>query len=290
MTRRLGRTDIHTMLEIAGVHPSKALGQNFVVDPNVTERIARLAGVGPSDHVIEIGAGLGSLTVALAATGARVSAVEVDTRLAEALATVVPASVRVIRADALELDIESLVHDGWAQTTPAAQSAVLVANLPYNVATPLILTVLEHAPSIGRLLVMVQREVGERIVAGAGNRTYGAVSVRVAYFAEARLVGSVGPEVFHPRPHVASVLVELRRRTSPAVDPGAASYAELNALVGAGFTGRRKMLRRSLSGLVTEDVFVAAGIASDVRAEDLDVVAWGKLAACRRTASSPTPN
>jgi len=141
----------------------------------------------------------------------------------------------------------------------AAPSWVLVANLPYNVATPLVLDLLGDVPAIGRMLVMVQREAGERLVAVPGSRSFGAVSVRISYFATASLVGRVSPGVFLPRPNVESVLVEIVRRESPAVDAAVASYAEIDLLLRAGFGGRRKMLRRSLEGLVDEAAFAAAG-------------------------------
>lgn len=256
------------------MRPTSSLGQNFVADPNTVERIARLAGVGPGDHVIEVGPGLGSLTLALAATGAAVTALEIDERLVTALRTIVPPSVQVVSGDALRAD--------WASLLAGAPEWVLVANLPYNVAATIVVDVLEHVPAVRRLLVMVQREVGERLAAGPGGREYGAVSVRVSYFATARVAGRVSAEVFVPRPNVESVLVAIERRREPAVDPSLAGYAEIVALVRAGFSGRRKMLRRSLAGLVPEEAFEQAGIEPTARAEELGVGEWGMLAACRR--------
>jgi 16S rRNA (adenine1518-N6/adenine1519-N6)-dimethyltransferase len=204
--------------------------------------------------------------------------VEIDTRLVAVLATVVPDTVRIVAGDALALDWDDVLGDapGWT----------LVANLPYNVATPLVIGLLERVPQIARLLVMVQLEVAERLAATPGGKAYGAVTVRIAYFATARLVGQVSPEVFYPRPNVASALVELVRRPTPAVDPAVVGYAELDVLVRAGFAGRRKMLRRALAGLVTPEVFAAAGLAGTERAEELDVETWGKLAACKRSIAS----
>jgi 16S rRNA (adenine1518-N6/adenine1519-N6)-dimethyltransferase len=267
-----------------GLHPSKALGQHFVVDPNITERIARLARVGPGDPVLEIGAGLGSLTVALAATGARVTAIEIDKGIVLVLREMVePLGVRVVHANAMSCD--------WARLLAPEPRWVLVANLPYNVATPLVLDLLRDVPAIGRMLVMVQREAGERLAAAPGGTGFGAVSVRVAYFATASLVGRVSPGVFLPRPKVESVLVEIERRESPAVDPAEASYAEIDLLLRAGYAGRRKMLRRSLDGLIGESVFIAAGVDGRSRAEELSVEKWGKLVACRRSiASEPPPS
>lgn len=270
------------LLHEHGLHPSKALGQHFVVDPNTVERIARLARVGRSDRVLEIGAGLGSLTVALAATGAAVTAVEVDRGIVPVLRDIVePLGVSVIEADAMSCDWNGLLGmaPGW----------VLVANLPYNVATPLVLALLKDVPVVNRMLVMVQREAGERIVALQGSRNFGAVSVRVAYFATAALVGRVPAGVFWPRPNVESVLVEVVRREFPAVDPSLASYGEIDLLLRAGFGGRRKMLRRSLEGLVDATVFAAAGIDGRSRAEELGVQDWGKLVACRRSIACGHP-
>ena len=177
----LSGRDVSELLAAHGLHPSRALGQNFVVDPNTVRRIARLAEVGPGDRVIEIGAGLGSLTLALAETGADVTAVEVDRGLVPVLREVVePVGVRVVEADALTVDWRALLgDDDWS----------LVANLPYNVATPLVADLLDGVPQITRMLVMVQREVGERLAARVGDEGYGAVSVKVAYWARAEVVG-----------------------------------------------------------------------------------------------------
>ncbi len=266
--------ELGRLLADHGLHPSRALGQNFVADPNTVRRIARLAEIGPGDRVVEIGAGLGSLTLALADTGASVLAVEVDHHLAPVLRKIVePAGVRVVEGDALRLDWTAVLGDqpGW----------VLVANLPYNVATPLVADLLDGVPQISRMLVMVQREVGERLAAGPGSGAYGAVSVKIAYWAEAKVVGQVPASVFVPRPNVESVLVRIVRRPVPAVDPGLVAPAALFELVRAGFGHRRKMLRRSLAGMVGPEVFACAGVDPSARAEELDVVAWGRLAACR---------
>jgi 16S rRNA (adenine1518-N6/adenine1519-N6)-dimethyltransferase len=266
----LSRRDVAGLLERHGLRPSAALGQHFVVDPNTVRRIARVAGVGRGDRVVEIGAGLGSLTLALAETGAEVVAVELDRHLVPVLRSVVePVGVRVVQGDARTLAWDEVLgpDDGWA----------LVANLPYNAATPLILDLLEGVPAIGRMLVMVQREVGERLAAGAGDEAYGAVSVKLAYRATASVVGRVPPTVFLPRPNVESVLVAVVRRAAPAV---AGDPRQLFALVQAGFAHRRKMLRRSLAGLVTEEAFAAAGVRPEARAEELDIETWGRLAGC----------
>jgi 16S rRNA (adenine1518-N6/adenine1519-N6)-dimethyltransferase len=273
--RQLGRTEVRRLLEEHGLSPVKSLGQHFVTDPNTVARIARLAGVAHGDNVVEIGPGLGSLTLALAATGARVVAVEVDSKLVGVLRTVVPPSVAVVEADALRAD--------WGAILGLGEPWVLVANLPYNIATTLVVDVLETVPAVERLVVMVQREAAERFVASPRTKAYGAVSVRIAYFATARLVGHVAAEVFHPRPNVESSLVEIVRRDSPAVSVGLASYAEIGALVRAGFAGRRKMLRRSLAGIVDAAAFECAGVPGSARAEELEVAEWGKLAGCQRS-------
>jgi 16S rRNA (adenine1518-N6/adenine1519-N6)-dimethyltransferase len=261
------RPAVRELLTSYGLAPRRDLGQNFVVDPNTVRRIAHLAGVGPCDRVVEVGAGLGSLTLALAETGAAVTAVEVDHGLVGALRDVVAAapSVTVVEADAMTLDWPALLGDagGW----------VLVANLPYNVATPLVADLLDGVPAITRMLVMVQREVAERLVAGPGTPPYGAVSVKVAYWATARIVGHVPAAVFTPRPNVSSALVEIvRRKQPPDVAP-----AELFALTRAAFGQRRKMLRRSLAGVVDAAGFDAAGVAPTSRPEDLGLDDWVRL-------------
>lgn len=264
----LSRRDIAALLTDNGLSPRREFGQNFVSDPNTVRRIARLAGVGADDHVVEIGAGLGSLTCALAETGAAVTAVEIDHGVAKVLRTVVAdlPNVTVIEADAQQLD--------WSGALDPSLSWTLVANLPYNVGTPLVMDLLDGAPQITRMLVMVQREVAERMVAAPRAAAYGAISVKVAYWATARIVGFVPATVFVPQPKVESALVEITRRDAPAVDVDAAA---LFTLVRAGFGHRRQMLRRVLNGVVTPEQFAAADVAPTARAEELDVAAWGRL-------------
>jgi 16S rRNA (adenine1518-N6/adenine1519-N6)-dimethyltransferase len=265
--------DIAQLMSAHGLRPSRALGQNFVADPNTVRRIARLAGVGPGTSVLEFGAGLGSLTMALAETGARVVAVELDRYITPVLRSVVePAGVEVVEGDAMTLDVAALLAERGGGTWS------LVANLPYNVATPLVFRTLVEVPAVQRLLVMVQREVGERMAATVGDPSYGSVSVRVAYFARASLAGRVPASVFIPRPRVESVLVRMDRREVPAVDPELVSYERLAAVVRAGFGQRRKMLRRSLAGVVEPAAFERAGVRPDARAEELNVEEWGRLA------------
>ena len=260
------RPAIRALLDRASLAPRRDLGQNFVADPNTVRRIADLARVGVDDHVVEIGAGLGSLTLALADTGAEITAIEVDHGVVPILRDVVAdrSNVRVVEGDAMRLDWHDLLadRDGW----------VLVANLPYNVATPLICDLLDDVAAIERMLVMVQREAAERFAAPPRTAAYGAVSVKVAYWATAKVVGHVPASVFLPRPNVESALVEIVRHPPPATDPD-----ELFALVRTGFGQRRKMLRRSLAGIVAPDAFAAAEVSPTARPEELDVAAWCRL-------------
>lgn len=256
------------MLADHGLAPRRDLGQNFVADPNTVRRIARLASVGPGDHVLEIGAGLGSLTLALAETGAEVVAVEVDRGVVPVLRAVVAGlgNVRVVESDAMRTD--------WAELL-GSHHWVVVANLPYNVGTPLVCDLLDFVPQIDRFLVMVQREVAERFCAAPRTAAYGAVSVKVAYWATARIAGTVPASVFVPRPNVESALAEIVRRPVPATD---ADPSIMFGLVKTAFGQRRKMLRRSLAQPVPMAVFDAAGIDPQRRPEELDVEEWGRLA------------
>ena len=261
-------SEIRALLDQHRLRPSKALGQHFLADNNMGAHIVRLAGVQPGDHVVEVGPGLGSLTLALLDAGAHVRAVELDARLANVLVDVVRGKgVDVVIADAGAVDWTELLrdHDRW----------VMVSNLPYNVATPVVVRALEEAPAIERFLVMVQREVGERLAAAPGSKTYGAVSVKVAYYADAEVVGSVPPEVFVPKPNVDSALVRVVRHAPPVSvgDPG-----RLFSLVRAGFATRRKTLRRALAAEVDDAVFAAAGIDPTARAETLSLEQWAALA------------
>ena len=269
----LSRGDASQQLDSAGLRAKRALGQNFVVDPNTVRRIARLANVKEGDRVLEIGAGLGSLTLALAELGAVVTAVEIDGSLLPLLRENIAASphaanISVVHGDAMKLDWDTVLagHDDWA----------LVANLPYNVATPLVADVLDGVPAVSRMLVMVQKEVGERFAARPREEAFGAVSVKVAFHGTARVVGIVPPTVFLPRPNVDSALVEIVRHREP-IDP-AVDRTLLFSLVRAGFAKRRKMLRGALAGTVTVEQLEQAGIAPTSRAEELSVHDWILLA------------
>jgi 16S rRNA (adenine1518-N6/adenine1519-N6)-dimethyltransferase len=280
----LTRRELKELLDANGLRPSRALGQNFVVDANTVRRIARLAALKEGENVIEIGAGLGSLSAELARSGARVTAMEVDKKLVPLLrAQLEGTDVRVVEADAMTVDWSALLS-GLLTNEPGVPEAsgsewwTLVANLPYNVSVPVLMRVLDEAPAVQKILVMVQREVGERLAAEPHDAAYGAVSVKVAYHASARLVGTVPASVFVPRPAVESVLVEMTRREKVAVDPTLVSPGRLFDVVRAGFAKRRKMLRSALRGVVSPEAFDAAGIDPRSRAEELSVEEWGRLA------------
>ena len=264
----LTRSQTSELLARHGLAPRRSFGQNFVVEPETVRRIASLAKVSTGDHVVEIGAGLGALTLALAETGASVIAVEIDSGLFEVLRENVArhSNVRVVHDDAMRLD--------WDALLAAADSWTVVANLPYNVATPLVADLLDKVPKVRRLLVMVQKEVAQRFAARPGDEAFGAVSVKVDYWATSRVVGEVSSAVFLPRPRVASSLVEIVRRDRPIVD---APFAPMFAIVRQGFATRRKMLRRALDGVVTADDFAEAGVNPEARAEELTLDEWSRL-------------
>ena len=262
---------VKELLERAGTVPRRSLGQNFVVDPNTVRRIARLSGVGPGDRVVEIGAGLGSLTAALAETGATVVAVETDGRLVPLLREVLSpyqSSVEVVHADARRMDWNALLGGtGWH----------LVANLPYNIATSLVLTVLDEVPAVSQMLVMCQQEAAGRLAAEPGSGAYGAVSVRAAIHADAELAGAVPATVFYPRPEVESALVRITRRADLLESE---LRAEIERLVTAAFAHRRQMLRRTLRSAFddVDAALVAAGVDPTERPERLGLAQWVRLA------------
>jgi 16S rRNA (adenine1518-N6/adenine1519-N6)-dimethyltransferase len=254
-----------------GVRPRKSLGQHFLVDANMARAIAREAGAAPGTRFLEVGAGLGSLTLALAEAGAEVLAVEVDPRLAGALEEVTEGlPVRVVAADAARVDWEEVL---------GPEPRRMASNLPYNVAVPVLLDLLERAPRVDPFLVMVQREVGERLAAGPGHPAYGAVSVRVAFRADARVVRRVRPGVFWPEPNVESVLVRLERRPPPAGAP----EATLFRVIAEGFAQRHKTLagalvRLGLSREEAREVLTTAGLDPRVRAEELGLRELARVA------------
>jgi 16S rRNA (adenine1518-N6/adenine1519-N6)-dimethyltransferase len=271
----LGAKEIGERLERHGLDARRSLGQNFVADPHTVVHIARLAEVGPGDHVIEVGPGLGSLTLALADTGAEVLALEKDTSLLGVLAEVLvdhrATGVEVVEADALELDWDELLATRGGPDV----SRVLVANLPYNVAVPIVMAVLEQVPSVDRLVVLVQKEVAERLCAAPGGRTVGIPSMRVAWYAAARVLSTVPPEVFVPRPRVTSAVIGLTRRPPPSTS---VTVTQVMTLVERAYTQRRKMLRSTLGPTVPPAAFLAAGVAPTDRPEQLDIADWARLA------------
>lgn len=267
MTLLTART-VRDLLAEGGVTARRRLGQHFLVDPNTVRRIVRLAGVGPRDRVLEIGPGLGSLTLGLVEAGATVVAVEKDPGIAALARSVLPPEVDLVVCDAMKADLAGL-------TTRSEGPWHVVANLPYNVATPLVLRVLDEVPSVVRMLVMVQAEVADRLVAGPGDPAYGIPSLRVTQHASARIVGRVGPDVFLPRPRVTSALVELSRRPSPLVP--VADEAAMWSLVRTAFSQRRKTVRRSLAGLVDLAALEAAGIDPSARPGSLSLVDFARL-------------
>jgi len=275
----LGAGEIRELATRHGIRPTKQWGQNFVVDGNTVRRIVRVAGVGADDTVVEVGPGLGSLTLALLPVVERVVAVEVDPVLAAALPETVAHHAPDL-ADRLEV-----VHaDAMAVTDlPGAPPTALVANLPYNVSVPVVLRFLELFPTLRTILVMVQLEVAERLAAGPGSKTYGVPSVKAAWHADVRLAGQVPRSVFWPVPNVDSGLVMLTRRPPPATT---ATRAEVFRCVDAAFAQRRKTLRAALatwagSPALAEAALTAAGIDPRTRGEQLDVTAFAALAAAK---------
>ena len=240
-----------------------------MVDPNTVRKIARLADVREGDFVLEIGAGLGSLTLALAETGAEIVAVEIDNGLVEVLRenTASLPNVEIIHGDAMQLD--------WKPLLTKSKHWHVVANLPYNLATPIVADILDGLSQVDHLLVMVQSEVADRLVAQVGSGAYGAVSVKIDYWATAKIVGAVPATVFFPQPRVESALVDIRRRDEPGV--AQVVSGELFALVRAGFAKRRKMLRRALVDIALPEDFASAAVNPESRAEELDLAAWGRL-------------
>ncbi|HET7660937.1 MAG TPA: 16S rRNA (adenine(1518)-N(6)/adenine(1519)-N(6))-dimethyltransferase RsmA [Oryzihumus sp.] len=282
----LGAAQIREIAARLDVRPTKQWGQNFVVDANTVRRIVRVAGVGPEDVVVEVGPGLGSLTLALLPEVSRVVAVEVDPTLAAALPQTV-ASLAPQHADQL-----SLVHADalTVRELPDPQPTALVANLPYNISVPVVLGFLQHFPTIRRVLVMVQLEVAERLAATPGSKVYGVPSLKAAWYADVRLAGTVGRSVFWPVPNVDSGLVSLVRRDPPVTD---ASREDVFACIDAAFAQRRKTLRAALAGWAgsaprAEEVLVAAGIDPRTRGEQLDIGAFARIASARLALGCPS--
>ena len=280
----LGAAAVRDLAQRLGVHPTKQWGQNFVVDANTVRRIVRAGEVTGEDVVLEVGPGLGSLTLALLEQARRVVAIEVDPRLAAALpetvAALAPAragDLDVVRADALRVT-----------ELPGPPPTALVANLPYNVSVPVVLHLLQTFPSIERVLVMVQLEVAERLAARPGSKTYGVPSVKAAWYGDVSLAGTVSRSIFWPVPNVDSGLVRLTRREPPVTQ---ASRAEVFACVDAAFAQRRKTLRAALKGwagsaAAAEEALRAAGVDPQTRGEQLTVEQFAAVAAARTRVAS----
>jgi 16S rRNA (adenine1518-N6/adenine1519-N6)-dimethyltransferase len=272
----LGPADVRALAARLGVRPNKQRGQNFVIDANTVRRIVREAGLSADDVVVEVGPGLGSLTLALLAVVRRVVAIEVDPVLAaalpETLAAYAPYAAdrcQVMTADALRVD-----------GVPGPPPTALVANLPYNVSVPVLLHLLAVLPSLEKGLVMVQSEVADRLAAGPGSKVYGVPSVKCAWYADVRRAGAVGRTVFWPAPNVDSGLVAWTRREPPATT---STREQVFAVVDAAFAQRRKALRGALRGLAgsgeaAEAALVSAGIDPLARGESLTVAEFARLA------------
>jgi len=266
----LGPAEIRELAARLGVAPTKKLGQNFLHDPNTIRRIVTAAGLTPDDVALEVGPGLGSLTLGLVGAVRHVHAVEIDPRLAAALPeTVTAAHLTVHNADAMRVR--------GADFDPAP--TMLVANLPYNVAVPVVLHLLAELPSLRGGLVMVQKEVADRLVAGPGSKVYGVPSVKLAWYAQARAAGKVPPAVFWPVPNVDSGLVAFTRHAAP---PGV-DRTDVFAVVDAAFAQRRKTLRAALAGWAggadrAEKLLVAAGVSPQARGESLTVAQFAAIA------------
>ena len=280
----LGPADVRRLAEKLGVRPTKQLGQNFVIDPNTIRRIVAAARLRPDDVVVEVGPGLGSLTLGLLDAAARVVAVELDPVLAAALPATVAeraperaAGFELVHGDALRL------HE-----LPGPAPTALVANLPYNVAVPVLLTMLERFPSLRSALVMVQAEVADRLAAEPGGRVYGVPSVKARWYAQVRRAGSIGHNVFWPAPHVASGLVALERREPPRAD---VPREKVFAVIDAAFAQRRKTLRAALGGWAgsparAEELLRRAGVDPGARGESLGVAEYAAIAAARTAEES----
>jgi 16S rRNA (adenine1518-N6/adenine1519-N6)-dimethyltransferase len=279
VTGLLGPAEIRVLATRLGIAPTKSLGQNFVHDPNTVRRIVRAAELAPDDVVVEVGPGLGSLTLALLPACARLYAVEIDPLLAGELAITAEqrAPEQADRLTVLCQDALKIVPTDLGEVT------ALVANLPYNVAVPVVLHLLATLPTLRHGLVMVQKEVADRLTAGPGSKIYGIPSVKLAWYASARLIGKVPPSVFWPVPNVDSGLVGFTCRQPPT----GADRRDTFAVVDAAFAQRRKTLRAALAGWAgsadrAAELVTAAGVDPGARGESLTVTQFAAIAAARR--------
>lgn len=285
-TGLLGPAHIRELADRLGVKPTKTWGQNFVIDANTVRRIVRVSDVGPDDVVLEVGPGLGSLTLALLEQVKSVIAIEIDPKLADELPVTVAKHspdgaerLTVVQQDAMKV-----------RELPGQAPTALVANLPYNVAVPVVLTLLEHFPTLEKVLVMVQLEVAERLAAKPGSKTYGVPSVKAAWYADVTLAGRIGRNVFWPAPNVDSGLVKMVRRDPPATD---VARRHVFAVIDAAFAQRRKTLRAALSGWAggapqAEEALVAAGVDPTARGERLAVAEFAAIAAAHERGQAST--
>ena len=276
--RLLGAADIRRIADQAGIHPTKRLGQNFVIDPGTVRRIVRLAGVKPGQSVLEVGPGLGSLTLGLLEAGCLVTADEIDSGLARRL----PETVSERMPEALDR-LTVINRDALTLTPQLAGEAgrtadlTLVANLPYNVATPIILTLLARFANLNRFLVMVQKEVADRLTAGPGSKVYGAPSLKLAWYGRAAQAGKIGRHVFWPAPNVDSALVSFVRNEEGHIGEDERTRNRVFALIDAAFGQRRKTLHAALKGLVPPEAFKAAGIDPSRRGETMTIAEFAAL-------------
>jgi 16S rRNA (adenine1518-N6/adenine1519-N6)-dimethyltransferase len=270
----LGAAQIRELAEAIGLKPAKALGQNFVIDSNVCKKIVRIAGVTSTDIALEIGPGLGSLTLALLEEAAAVIAVEIDPRLAQQLP--LTAAIHSERADQLTV----INQDALGISTLISDPTVLVANLPYNVSVPVLLHLLEKVPTLRSGVVMVQAEVADRLAASPGSKDYGIPSVKSAWWAQVKGAGSVSRSIFWPAPNVDSKLVSFTRRATPGDE---AMRKKVFTIIDAAFAQRRKMLRSALSSLygssaLAEEILTQAGIDPTLRGEALEISGFCAIA------------
>ena len=273
----VGKSDLKDMMEKHDLRPSKSLGQNFVVDPNTILKIIRAANIEKGEQILEIGPGLGSLTSQLSVTS-KVVAIELDRYLIPALEEVLNhfgkrENVEIVQEDAMKID--------WQEFFTQRQGVwKMVANLPYNIATPLLVTLLENAPEIQAIYVMVQLEVGERFAASPRSKAYGIPSVKAQYWAEPKVLGKGSTNVFLPVPKVDSAILQIIRKSSPPE----VNYANFSRLIQTAFQHRRKMIRKSLNTLVPLANFSIAELSPQARPEELSVTDWVKLAKTLDTA------
>ena len=270
-----GASDIRRLAEEIGIRPTKTLGQNFVIDGNTIRRIVSVANIGPTETVLEVGPGLGSLTLGLLDAAQTVVAVEIDPVLAAKL----PETVKAWRPEAAGA-FHLVQADAMKVTSLPVEPTAIVANLPYNVAVPVVLHLLQHFPSLQHGLVMVQDEVADRLAAGPGSKTYGVPSVKAAWYSSMRKAGVIGMNVFWPAPKIQSGLVAFTRREPPETT---ATREQVFAVIDAAFAQRRKTLRAALAGWAggapeAERCLIAAGVAPSARGEVLDIHAFARIA------------